>query len=472
MTTSGFAPFAEKMADESLPDAVVRTFEHHFNAISHGVTGLVTESEIRPVTSIESHEDLGSYETAGLSALDRAVVIKLNGGLGTSMGMTQAKSLLRVRGDYTFLDIIARQVLALRERYQCRMPLLLMSSYHTQADCRKRLQAYESLPVDTLPIDFLQNKVPRILAENLCPAEWPEDPLLEWCPPGHGDVFAALKTSGILPSLLEKGFRYAFISNGDNLGATLDAAILGWMSSCGLPFVLEVAERTQSDRKGGHLAQSREGNLTLRESAQCPADEVEQFRDIHRYRYFNTNNLWIDLEALADKLIEHDDVLPLPLMVNKKHIVATDSSTPAVLQTETAMGAAISIFPQARALLVSRDRFAPVKTTNDLLKLWSDLYELTDEFHVRRSPGVAQDVMVDLDPSFYQHVDAFSRRFPHGAPSLAQAFGLTVSGDVVFGQDVKVKGWVNLSSESSSPLCVKDGTVLDSDKGVAGQGVQ
>jgi len=458
LVTGGFAPFAKKMMQESLPEAVIRTFENHYSAICKGATGLVTEKTIRPVDYVPCYDDLSAYRKVGEESINRLVLIKLNGGLGTSMGMTYAKSLLPARGKLTFLDIIARQTLAARARYRCRLPLLLMSSGGTQHDCRKTLMAYDSLPFDELPLDFLQHKVPRISTRTLAPIEWPEDPSLEWCPPGHGDIYAALKTSGVLNELQARGFRYAFVSNADNLAASLDVNILGWMCAEHVPFVLEVAKRTENDKKGGHLAQTATGKLIVRETTQCPTDEIEKFQDIERYQYFNTNNLWIDLRALEHKLDQYGNNLPLPLMVNKKYVVANDADSPQVFQTETAMGAGVSLFDNAKALLVSRERFVPVKTTNDLLKLWSDLYTIDDDFGVLLSGTPANDVIVDLDPVFYRNFDSFYKRFPFGAPLLSQACELKVNGDILFGSNVVIKGCVNLSNESGEQMSITSGS--------------
>ncbi len=109
----------------------------------------------------------------------------------------------------------------------------------------------------------------------MAPAYWPESPAKEWNPPGHGDLYAAISTSGTLDQLLEGGYEYAFVSNSDNLGAVLDTEILGYFAEERLPFLMEVAHRTRADRKGGHLAQLENGQLILRELAQCPPDETQ-----------------------------------------------------------------------------------------------------------------------------------------------------------------------------------------------------
>jgi UTP--glucose-1-phosphate uridylyltransferase len=284
--------------------------------------------------------------------------------------------------------------------------------------------------------------IPKLDAETLAPVSWPRAPALEWCPPGHGDIYGALARSGILETLLERGFRYAMISNADNLGATLDPRIAAHVASERVPFLMEVVEGTEADRKGGHIARRRaDGRLVLRETAQTPPEDLDSFRDYRRWRYYNTNNLWVDLQALAETLDEHDGVLELPLIVNRKTVDPRDPQSPPVLQLESAMGAAIGSFADADLLLVPRTRFVPVKTTDDLLVLRSDVYSLSDQCLVEPRPGRGEHLpFVELDPRFYKLLDDFEARFPEGPPSLRDADRLVVHGDVTFGPDVVVRG--------------------------------
>src|SRR6185437_8797712 len=233
-----------------------------------------------------------------------------------------------------------------------------------------------------LPLDFVQGRVPKIRADDLTPVEWPADPELEWTPPGHGDIYTSLMTSGMLATLLDQGFEYALMANSDNLGAVLDPRVLAWFAREELPFAMEVLRRSPADRKGGHIARRQGGGLVLRESAQVRDEDQDAFQDVGRHRYFNTNNLWVNLRTLKRVLGDRGGVLGLPMIVNRKTVDPSDSSSPAVFQLETAMGAAIDVFEGAAALLVGRPRFAPVKTTNDLLVLRSDAYELDEDYAV------------------------------------------------------------------------------------------
>jgi UTP--glucose-1-phosphate uridylyltransferase len=451
------------MRGDGLPDLVVKTFGTYYHQLLRGHSGTLGRAEIDPVDAVPDAEQLAGYQDAGRAALPRTVIIKLNGGLGTSMGLDKAKSLLVVREGYTFLDVIACQVLALRRDHGCTVPLVLMNSFSTHADSLAHLTAYPQL-TSAIPFGFVQHRVPKVAQDGLGPAVWEPQPELEWCPPGHGDIYTALLTSGMLDKLLEGGYGFAFVSNGDNLGAVLDQQILGYFARHRFPFLMEVADRTEADRKGGHLARLKDGRLALRESAQCPEDEHQEFQDVELYKYFNTNTLWVNLVALKRLLDERDGILGLPMIVNRKTVDPRDGSSPRVFQLETAMGAAISSFPDAQALRVPRTRFAPVKTCDDLLGLRSDAYVLRDDFRiVPNSARRLGPLVVRLDPCYYKRIDDFEARFPHGVPSLLHCERLSIEGDVRFGRDVALRGSVRIVNQARQPLTVADGTTITGD---------
>src|SRR4051794_23065978 len=435
------------MRADGVPEIAIRTFADFYERLVRGEQGMLPESEIEPVEEVDDFEALPDVDDDGRAALDRAIVLKLNGGLGTSMGMTRAKSLLEVKDGLSFLDIIARQVLTARERHGARLPLVLMNSFYTREDSLAALGRYPDLPAD-VPLDFVQDKVPKLRADDLHPVEWPADPDLEWAPPGHGDLYTALAVSGMLEQLLERGYEYAFVSNADNLGAVLEPRILAWFARERLPFAMEVAERTETDRKGGHIARLRGGGLVLRETAQTPDEDADAFQDVSRHRFFNTNSLWVNLRTLEATMRERDGVLGLPMIVNRKTVDPGDSSSTPVIQLESAMGAAIGVFEGAQALRVPRTRFAPVKTTNDLLGLRSDAYVLTGEQRVElAAERNGTPPFVDLDSRHFKLVRDFDARFAHGAPSLVACERLAVEGDVAFGRDVVVRGSVRVVND-------------------------
>jgi UTP--glucose-1-phosphate uridylyltransferase len=458
-----FEPFAERMRRAKLPELIIETFGIYYRQLLGGHLGTLSRADIDSVDRVPDMEKLDGYRDMGRVAFRKTVVIKLNGGLATSMGLDKAKSLFVAREGFTFLDIIARQILALRRARGCDLPLVLMNSFNTHDDSLAHLARYPDLGGE-IPLGFIQNRVPKVAREGLGPVVWEPDPTLEWCPPGHGDIYTALLTSGMLNRLLAGGYEFVFVSNADNLGAVVDEQILGYFAAERLPFMMEVADRTEADRKGGHLARLKDGRLTLRESAQCPEGEREEFQDIRLYKYFNTNTLWINLIALKQLLDEREGILGLPLIVNRKTVDPRDESSPRVFQLETAMGAGISLFPGAQALRVPRARFAPVKTCDDLLGLRSDAYVLTDDFRVVPNPARRLGALVvRLDPRYYKRIDDFEARFPHGAPSLLHCEGLSIEGDVRFGREVAVVGSVRVVNQAQEQLTIADGTTIGSD---------
>jgi len=452
--------FVAKMQNEGLQPLVIETFAYYYNKVLRGETGLIYDREIQPVESeeIAQLENLKKYDTAGQHALEHCVRIVLNGGLGTTMGLIGPKSLIEAKNGKTFLEIILAQSEA------SGVQLVLMNSFNTQAATQAAL---DKIKPSSTPRQFIQHKFPKIRQQDMAPAKWPQNPELEWNPPGHGDVFTALNTSGMLAQLLESGIRYAFIHNLDNLGARMEKSLLGYFAENRFSFMMEVAEKTPADIKGGHLARHRGGRLLLREAAQCPQEEIAAFQDITRYRFFNTNSIWIHLESLKT-LFEEEHTLHLPMILNPKTLDPRDEASPQVFQIETAMGAAISLFDNTTAVRVPRSRFFPVKSCNDLLALRSDCYILGEKNDLQINPtrlstGRADTIKIRLDPKYYGNIDLLEERFERGLPSMVNCDSLSIEGDVFFESGVTIKDRVTIKNGRKAPALVKKGTVIEED---------
>ncbi|CAN5855019.1 UTP--glucose-1-phosphate uridylyltransferase [soil metagenome] len=454
---AGSALIRETMRREGIGQAAIDTFEHHYRVLVGGATGMMPESTIVPY-EMPALRDQHVPPSVAEAAVRSTAVIKLNGGLGTSMGLDRAKSLLRARDDLTFLDMIARQLLALRREWKAPLPITFLHSFRTSADSLEALAAYPELAVPGISLEVLQNRVPKLRADDLTPVRWPPDPALEWCPPGHGDLYPVLYATGLLEALLEAGCTQAFVSNSDNLGAVPDPHVAGWFAQSGAPFAVEAVRRTASDRKGGHFARRRrDGRVILRESAQTPAEDQAAMADLALHRYASTNNLWFDLAAMRAELEAHRGVLELPLIKNVKTVDPADPASPPVVQLETAMGAAIQLFEGAQTIEVGRDRFIPVKTTDDLLVLRSDCYRMDEDCRLHQTS--TRIPFVELGAP-YKLVDDFERRFPDGVPSMLDATALVVRGDWTFGAGVRVVGAAELGPDGGSipPHTVLGGT--------------
>jgi UTP--glucose-1-phosphate uridylyltransferase len=440
--------FLAKMRAAGCTPAAIACFRSYYLRYRTGQARTeIREEDIEPPED-DSLLRLEDLPPASAEALHHTAAIKLNGGLGTSMGLSKAKSLLTIRPGITFLDVAARQAMALGLR------LLLMDSYSTRRDTLDYLARYPGLTRDGVPLDFLQNQFPRIRTDTGAPLDFGDE--RDWNPPGHGDLYLAIQEGALLDRLIAIGVRFAFISNADNLGAVADGRIPQFMAANGVPFMMEVCRRLPMDCKGGHLAVQREtGELCLREAAQRPQGG-DRFEDTAFHRWFNTNNLWLDLLALRAALVAQGGLLPLPLMANPKSVDRIP-----VVQLETAMGAAIALFHGARAVVVPRDRFAPVKKTCDLLVLRSDVYSLDESSgRLELAPGAALP-LVDLDAAHYQSVAQLDERFPEGAPSLRYCQALTVRGQVTFAAGVSLRGTVSITAGSPCRLAagVYEGSV-------------
>ncbi|KAH0711269.1 hypothetical protein KY289_007228 [Solanum tuberosum] len=383
--------------------------------------------------------------------LDKLVVLKLNGGLGTTMGCTGPKSVIEVRNGLTFLDLIVKQIEALNAKFGCSVPLLLMNSFNTHDDTLKIVEKYANSNIDIHT--FNQSQYPRLVTEDFAPLPCKGNSGKDgWYPPGHGDVFPSLMNSGKLDALLAKGKEYVFVANSDNLGAIVDLKILNHLILNKNEYCMEVTPKTLADVKGGTLI-SYEGKVQLLEIAQVPDEHVNEFKSIEKFKIFNTNNLWVNLSAIK-RLVEAD-ALKMEIIPNPKEVDGVK-----VLQLETAAGAAIKFFDRAIGANVPRSRFLPVKATSDLLLVQSDLYTLTDEGYVIRNPARSNpsNPSIELGPEF-KKVANFLGRFK-SIPSIIDLDSLKVTGDVWFGSGVTLKGKVTVAAKSGVKLEIPDGAVI------------
>ena len=444
----GSARALQMIEERGFDESVAKSFEHYFEQLQQGTTRYIREGDVSPLGNVQAFEDLDYDDEAVQDALGKIGILKLNGGLGTSMGMTGPKSALPVKDGLTFLDVIACQVLSIRERTGVPVPLTLMNSFRTQEESLRILSFYPSLDDQPLPLDFLQSAIPKLRVDDLAPISWPADTELEWCPPGHGDVYRALYATGMLQTYREHGIQYLFLSNADNLGAECSGQIAAWLIDNQISYLSEVCVRTPADRKGGQLV-TRAGQMVLRDNAMVHPDDMDEYQDIEKHRLFHCNNLWINLDSLQTLLEKNGGFLPLPLMVNEKNVDPTDSNSPRIIQMETAMGQAIELFEGAQAMVVPRTRFRPVKTTSDLLVLRSDRFGLDEECQVIEL-GSGPTPVVTLDKHYSTMAD-FDARI-ESVPSLLNCHTLNVAGDVTFGDGVVCLGDVAINASTPARI--------------------
>lgn len=415
-----------------LPDSQREEFERMLNHVRE------RPGKVLDWSSIHSPDDSLQVDYHSLSDpgdcpdnYSRLVIGKLNGGLGTSMGCAGPKSLIKVKGDKTFLDLIVEQIQELNAKWDSNIPLLLMNSFYTDKEISIFVENSD-LPI----ISFRQNMFPRLEAESLLPLrpeEWGDQ---AWYPPGHGDFYNCIEQQGILRRLIERGKDILFISNADNLGAVADSKILNHMIEKEIPFLIEVTPKTPADVKGGTLYEQN-GKLKLLEIAQVPDEHIEEFCSQEKFSVFNTNNIWINLIALEERMKKGPlnlNVIVNPKCIQRKHVV----------QLETAIGSALDCFDGAVGLSVSRDRFMPVKKTEDLLLIQSNLFNLEGGRLVRNNQRKAHHLPEIKFGKPFDQVEAFQKCFS-SMPDLLELESLELAGQVHFEGNSSLKGKVKLN---------------------------
>jgi UTP--glucose-1-phosphate uridylyltransferase len=456
--------FSSQIEAAGLHPLVVESFGRLYGRYRDGDPGTLPWAGVSPAgpDEIVEYDSIDAEDRArGERLLSELAVISLNGGLGTTMKLAGAKSLIPVHDGESFLDLTARQVLGLRATSGHRVPWLLMNSFRTRDDTLKALCRFPDLAVEGLPLDFLQNRVPRVVQETHLPLELePED--VNWAPPGHGDVYLALHLNGLLEAMLERGIRWAFVSNVDNLGGTVDPAILGFMERSGVEFIMELTDRTIADIKGGPMVRFTDprvpgspSRLMLLERSQVEEERLAEFEDLSVFPVFNTNSLWWRVDAMLEQV--RQGPLDLPMIVNPKTVQGVE-----VVQLETAMGAAVGCFERSLGVKVPRSRFAPVKATSDLLVVRSDAYVVDPaDLGLRPNPSrqLPEPPVVQLDARYFKGLPDFDARVPC-PPSLLRCRSLTVEGDVRFGENVRVEGDVTIRNPTGEQRSVPHGAAL------------
>ena len=210
-----------------------------------------------------------------------------------------------------------------------------------------------------------------------------------------------------------------------------------------LDFLMEVTPRTELDRKGGSVC-FQDKALSLLERVQVASNQLAIFEDISYFQYFNTNTIWVRIEAIKEA-IEHDR-LQLPVMINHKMVHQTE-----VIQFETAMGAAIRCFKNSACIHVERDRFFPVKKTSDLLLLQSNL--VTKSEHGMLKWQQKKELPTIHLSHEYQTITGYESLVKQ-VPDISKLRELTVKGPVIFNQALRLSGKVSIINPSSTPKAI------------------
>ncbi|KAM0672558.1 UTP-glucose-1-phosphate uridylyltransferase [Ordospora colligata] len=424
-------------------DEFYRLFERYLETKNEKI---VWENIKSPNDRIIRYESLPEPTNRSRELLKKLAVLKLNGGLGTTMGCVGPKSAITVKDGKNFIDLVVKQIKYLNSKYKTDVPLILMNSFNTTKMTEKIIFRYDGIKT------FSQSKFPRILSETLLPVpqEYGDRGMY---PPGHGDLFYSLSKSGMLDELLKEGYEYLFVSNIDNLASTVDLKLLEYFASNNLGFLMEVTDKTRADVKGGTLIEYN-GALRLLEIAQVPSSKKSEFTSVRKFKIFNTNSVWINLKDVKKRLEEGS--LDLDIIENKKSM---DDET--VIQLETAIGSAIKYFPNSCGVVVPRSRFLPVKTCSDLFLVESNLFiEKNGSIKLNPSRALEACPTVKLLGKNFSKIEDYEKCFK-GIPDILELDVLTVSGNVLFGKNVVLKGTVIILADDKSKICIPDGSVLD-----------
>lgn len=447
-------------ADEFKDSKEMKSFFQLFKRYieNKSVKSEVSWDEIKSPTHKEvvDYKELENRTIQPNVILPKLAVLKLNGGLGTSMGCVGPKSVIEVRDGNSFLDLSVKQIEFLNSKYGSNVPLLLMNSFNTNRDTQQIIKKY--LNSNCKIRSFNQSKFPRVYKDSLLPvATSLADDLDCWYPPGHGDLFEALYESGELDQLIDSGVEVLFVSNGDNLGATVDLNILQYMLDSHSEYIMELTDKTRADVKGGTLI-TKNGKVELLEVAQVPKEHIDDFKNIRKFKYFNTNNLWINLKAMKNLILEHK--LKMEIIPNVKAVIRNGQEIP-VLQLETAVGAAIKFFSNAHGVVVPRSRFLPVKTCSDLLLVKSNLFDLKNKAYLTLTPErfFGGNPLIKLGSHFKKLKD-FQERIPH-IPKIIELDHLTISGNVFLGKKVELKGTVIIVCSEGERIDIPNGSILE-----------
>jgi len=313
------------------------------------VSGEVTppeEGDVRtlPAPGTDAREALAGMGGAAIRDGKVGAVV-LAGGMATRFGGVVKAGVEAVRGK-SFLELKLMDFAATAKRSQGRVPVYLMTSFATADEVAKlgAAAATESCPVES----FSQFISLRLTPEG----ELFRTDAGEVSPyaPGHGDLTPALRRSGVLSRFREGGGELLFMSNVDNLTATLDPAILGAHLEAGKPVTAEMAPKLPGD-KGGAPARV-DGVPQIVEGFRFPPDFDQDSIPV-----FNTNTLVLDAAAI-DRDFDLDWFA----------VTKTVEGKPAI-QFEHLVGQLTAFLP-SHFLKVARDgadaRFQPVKDPAEL----------------------------------------------------------------------------------------------------------
>ncbi|KAH9724769.1 UTP--glucose-1-phosphate uridylyltransferase [Citrus sinensis] len=372
--------------------------------------------------------------------LDKLVVVKFNGALGTNMGFSGPKSAIEVKNNLTPLDLMVDQVESLNSKYGCNVPLLLMDTAETHDRVQKVLEKYSNSKVDIHSLSLSQQPHEKSFEghsrkDKLYPSS------------DHSVVFLSLMKSGTLDLLLVQGKEYALVVDSDNVAAVADPKIFNHLIQNQIEYCMEVAPVPSIDLRNS-LINLRPGKFQLVDITQNPTKQSGG-----KFKFINTRSMWVNLRAIK-RLIDTDELKVENFSSSKE--VNDDQ----IISRGTAADSAIQFFDHTIGINVAQSRYLPVNSTSDLLLLQSDLYT-ADEGILVQNPARDNPAnpSIELGPEF-EKVNDFQSRFK-SIPSIINLDSLKVEGDVWFGAGITLKGKVSIVAKPGMKLEIPDGIVLE-----------
>lgn len=372
--------------------------------------------------------------------LDKLVVVKFNGALGTNMGFSGPKSAIEVKNNLTPLDLMVDQVESLNSKYGCNVPLLLMDTAETHDHVQKVLEKYSNSKVDIHSLSLSQQPHEKSFEghsrkDKLYPSS------------DHSVVFLSLMKSGTLDLLLVQGKEYALVVDSDNVAAVADPKIFNHLIQNQIEYCMEVAPVPSIDLRNS-LINLRPGKFQLVDITQNPTKQSGG-----KFKFINTRSMWVNLRAIK-RLIDTDE-LKIENFSSSKEV-----NDDQIISRGTGADSAIQFFDHTIGINVAQSRYLPVNSTSDLLLLQSDLYT-ADEGILVQNPARDNPAnpSIELGPEF-EKVNDFQSRFK-SIPSIINLDSLKVEGDVWFGAGITLKGKVSIVAKPGMKLEIPDGIVLE-----------
>ncbi|XP_006359120.1 UTP--glucose-1-phosphate uridylyltransferase isoform X1 [Solanum tuberosum] len=360
------------------------------------------------VLPYERLEPASEDATETKQLLDKLVVLKFNGNLGSDMGFSGPKSALEVCNGLTCLDFVVNHIESINSKYGCNIPLLMMNTPSTHDGIMKVLEKHPNKNIHTFTQSQRQQENIEDMSESRTLNKSSAQEKLY--PSNLLEVFLSLNSSGKLEPLISQGKEYFLLLQSENLAEVVDPKILNHLIKNSIEHCVEVMPTTSGTEETSLPPQ--EGRIQSKEHVK------------------SINTMWMSMSCV-ERLLQRND------------LGFTSSK----------------FFDRAFAIDTPWSRYLPVERTSDLLILQSDLYTSVEGTLVRNAARAnPKDPSIELGPEF-GNVDDFRSLFK-SIPSIIELDSLKVTGDVWFGTGITLKGKVSIAARPGMKIVIPDGMEL------------